>query len=159
MQLQFQRKVAARLLKCGVNRVWIDPDRMDDVAEAATKDDIRYLIKMGAIRARKIKGTSRARARVHTVKRRKGRRRGHGSRKGKTYARYPRKWRWMRTIRAIRAQLREWRDSGAIDRRTYRMLYLQAKGGMFKNKAHLVAQAEALGLLKEENKNGKGANV
>jgi len=159
MNLRPQRRMAAELLKCGINRVWIDPDRVDDVEEAATKDDIRYLIKIGAIKARKIKGTSRHRARMREIKKAKGRRRGHGSRKGRKYARYPRKWQWMRTIRAIRRQLREWRDSGVIDRRTYRMLYMKAKGGMFKSRAHLIVQVKTMGLLKEDVEDGKRTNV
>ncbi len=54
----------------------------------------------------------------------------------------------MRSIRPIRQLLRELRDDGKIDRRTYRQFYLMAKGGMFKSKAHLEQQLRAEGRLK-----------
>ena len=44
MQITNQKKMAAQLLKCGVNRVWIDPHRVDQVATAVQKDDIREYI-------------------------------------------------------------------------------------------------------------------
>ena len=34
MDLKYQKRVAAELLKCGENRVWIDPNKAEDVAEA-----------------------------------------------------------------------------------------------------------------------------
>ena len=80
----------------------------------------------------------------------KGRRRGHGSRKGAKYARLPRKRRWIMTIRAIRAYLKELRDKGLIDRHTYRIYYRRAKGGEFKSKAHLRSHLISDGLLREE---------
>jgi len=39
--LRNQRRMAASILKCGVNRVWIDHDRVDEIAKAVTKNDIR----------------------------------------------------------------------------------------------------------------------
>jgi large subunit ribosomal protein L19e len=41
--------------------------------------------------------------------------------------------------------LRELKESGEIDRQTYRMLYRKAKGGEFRNVAHLEAYIEAHG--------------
>lgn len=48
--LKMQRRIAAELLKCGENRVWIDPEKVDEVASAITREDIRRLIKEGVIR-------------------------------------------------------------------------------------------------------------
>ena len=150
MNVKFQRRIAAELLKCGENRVWIDPNALDEVKDAVTKDDVRNLIKRGLIKKRRIKGTSRIRANYIKRQREKGRRRGHGSRKGRKYARYPRKLRWMKTIRPIRKVLRDLRDSGKIDRPTYRKFYLLAKGGVFKSKNHLLAHLRDEGYIKEE---------
>ena len=137
MNLKTQRRLAAEILKVGLDRVWIDPEALDEVGGAVTRDDIRKLIKEGKIKAKQKEGISRYRARKLAFQRSKGRRRGHGSRKGAKYARYPRKQRWMSRIRAIRRRLRELRDSGKIDRTTYRKLYLLAKGGVFRSKAHV----------------------
>ena len=39
-----QRRLAARILKIGQNRVWINPERMDDVEGAITREEVRKLI-------------------------------------------------------------------------------------------------------------------
>lgn len=150
MDLSYQRRMAASLLKCGVNRVWIDPDRIEDVGEAVTRSDIRSLINAGTIKASRKRGTSRGRIRFRIEQKKKGRRRGHGSRKGGKKARFPKKRRWIQTIRPIRAMLKELRDSGRIERSTYRRFYLLAKGGTFKSKAHLEMHLRAEGVLKEK---------
>ena len=59
MQITNQKRLAARLLKCGVNRVWVNPDYVDQVASAVQTDDIREFIDEGWIRAKPVKGTSR----------------------------------------------------------------------------------------------------
>ena len=100
--LRNQRRMAASLLKCGVNRVWMDHDRVDEIAKAVTKDDIRVLIKGKAIKSKQKKGISSGRKKYIIKQKEKGRRRGHGSRKGAKYARLPRKDQWIRTIRPIR---------------------------------------------------------
>ncbi len=148
MDLRLQRRLAAAVLKCGQNRIWFDPTALEDIATAATKEDIRELIERGVIKRKPVKGVCRARINKKRMQKRKGRRRGHGSRKGKKTARMPRKRLWIIRIRAIRRRLRYLRDTGAIDRRTYRMLYRKAKGGEFRSVAHLNAYIEQMGLLK-----------
>ncbi|MCJ7516993.1 MAG: 50S ribosomal protein L19e, partial [Methanomassiliicoccales archaeon] len=65
MDLKSQRRIAAQILGCGEGRVWIDPDRIEDVADAITRADIRTAIESGTIRARPKKGVSRGRARYN----------------------------------------------------------------------------------------------
>ena len=144
MNLKLQRKMAAEILKCGENRIWIDPTALEDVATAATKEDVRELIEGGVIKRKPVKGISRARINKRKLQRRKGRRRGHGRRKGKKTARMSKKEQWMVRIRALRKRLKYLRDTGAIDRRTYRMLYRKAKGGEFRSVAHFNAYLESL---------------
>jgi large subunit ribosomal protein L19e len=150
MDLKNQRRMAAEILKCGENRVWIDPTRMEDVSDAITRADIRRRINDKAIRAKQKKGVSRGRARYTQGQKKKGKQRGQGSRKGSKHARKPKKQAWIETIRPIRAQLRYYRDTKKIDSKTYRKLYRRAKGGMFKNKARLRAHLISEGLLKEK---------
>lgn len=152
VDLTNQRRVAATLLKCGENRVWIDSKSIEEVAYAVTRDDIRNLIKTGIIQARQKRGTSRGRIRFAQAQRKKGKRKGQGSRKGGKYARYPKKLRWIHTIRPIRTQLRELRDQNLIERKVYRKFYLHAKGGMFKSRGHLMAHLNAENLIKEGKK-------
>ncbi|MFX1509754.1 MAG: 50S ribosomal protein L19e [Promethearchaeota archaeon] len=131
MNVSTQRELAARILKVGVNRVWIDPDRLDDVALAIRRDDIRKLIHEGAIRKVPIQGVSRGRAKVVHEKQKRGLRSGPGSRKGKRTARLSSKESWMIKIRAIRLHLKKLRARRIIKPRDYRRLYRLSKGGVF----------------------------
>ena len=150
MNLTYLRRIAADLLGCGLNRVWItnDPAFDDELLESITREDVRRLIARRIVQKRHEVGISRGRTRARNAQKAKGRRRGAGSRRGTFNARDPRKRRWIRSIRPIRRRLRELRDTGKIDARTYRRFYLQAKGGMFKSRAHLDQQLRAAGALK-----------
>jgi large subunit ribosomal protein L19e len=147
--LRNQRRMAASILKCGVNRVWMDQDRLEEIAKAVTKEDIRILINGKAITVRQIKGISNGRKKYNKKQKEKGRKRGHGSRKGAKYARLPKKKRWIRTIRPLRQYLKNLRDEKQIDKTAYRKYYMKAKGGEFRSKRHLQTHLIADGILKE----------
>jgi len=148
MDLRFQRRLAAEVLDCGMNRVWFDPDALDEIATAATKEDIRELIERGLIKRKPVKGVCRVRINKRRAQKRKGRRRGHGRRKGKATARMPRKRAWIIRIRALRRRLRFLKEKGILDSRTYRMLYRKAKGGEFRSVSHLNAYLRSMGVLR-----------
>lgn len=150
--LRNQRRMAASILKCGVNRVWMDHDRTDEIAKAVTKDDIRVLIRGGAVKSRQVKGISRGRKKLNAKQKEKGRRRGQGSRKGAKYARSPKKKQWIRTIRPLRTFLRSLRDDGKVGKSDYRKYYRKANGGEFRSKHHLHSHLISDGILKEEGK-------
>jgi len=114
--LRSQRRLAAEILKVGESRVWIDPERIEDVELAITREEIRKLIHEKAIVAKPKKGVSRARARILKVKRKMGRRRGVGSRSGPSGARNPRKRAWILKVRALRSEfLYDLASSGVFD--------------------------------------------
>jgi len=148
--LRNQRRMAASILKCGENRVWMDTDRIDEIAKAVTRNDVKILINGGAIKSKQITGISRWRKKYNAAQKQKGRRRGHGSRKGAKYARLPRKERWINTIRPIRKYLKQLRDEQAIPRNVYRTYYRKAKGGEFRSTQHLRSHLISDGILKEE---------
>ncbi len=149
VDLSLQKRLAAEVLGVGVSRIWIDPTRIDEVVDAITREDIRKLIKDGVIQVKPIHGNSRARWRYRHQQRRKGRRRGYGKRKGVKTARMDEKEVWMNRIRKIRRYLRYLRDHGVIDRKTYRRLYMLAKGGVFHSLASLRTYMIEKGILKE----------
>jgi large subunit ribosomal protein L19e len=151
MDLKNQKRMAAEILKCGHTRVWLDPNRIEDIADAITRADIRTAIESGTIRATPKKGISRGRARHMAAQKAKGRRRGQGSRKGAQGARTPRKRRWIQTIRPIRVELAMLRDEGKITKKVYRVFYMKAKGGMFKSRNNLLMHLKMAGYLKEAN--------
>jgi len=137
MNLTSQRKLAASVLDCGIYRVWIDPERMDEVSLAITREEIRKLIKDKAIKALPENSQSRGRARVLAEKKKKGRRTGPGSKKGKKYSVVSKKSRWINRIRAQRKHLVGLRDRRVITVNTYRNLYRKAKGGEFRSVSEL----------------------
>ncbi|GAB4316645.1 MAG: 50S ribosomal protein L19e [Promethearchaeota archaeon] len=142
MDLKSQRRIAAEILKCGVNRVWMDPAMEDEIIMAITRDDIRQLIKQGIIKKRPEKGISRSRAKVRHERKKRGHGVGPGKRKGKKTARTPKKKAWIQRIRPQRRLLKKLRDRKMIERSVYRKLYLQAKGGAFNSVAHLLRHLE-----------------
>lgn len=137
--------MAAELLKVGEGRVWIDPERIDYVEVAITREEIRTLIHEGIIQCRPEKGVSRARARVLQKKKRKG----PGRKSGSARAIVSKKQAWMRRIRALRKKLRELKTSRVITESAYRQLYGMAGGGVFKSTADLERYIKARGLWRK----------
>ncbi len=148
--LSNQRQLASRILDCGLDRVWFDPEASEEIASAITREDLRGLIEKGTIKAKPIKGVSRGRARAVDEKRKYGHRKGHGSRKGKKGARNPRKEQWVKKIRALRRRLKELREDGSLDKSVYCRLYRKAKGGEYRSVAHLESHLESEKVLIKE---------
>jgi large subunit ribosomal protein L19e len=135
--LKSQRRLAAQVLKIGQNRVWIDPERADDVEAAITRDEVRRLIHQGTIKASPERGISRGRVRIIHEKKKKGRRSGPGSRTGSSHARVSKKQVWMRKIRALRNKLRTLKAKKMIVENSYQRLYRMAGSGRFESVADL----------------------
>ena len=146
MSLRSQRRLAAEILKVGEGRVWIDPDRTEDVEVAITREEIRKLIHERVIQPLPKKGVSRARARVLQEKRKKGLRRGPGRKSGSAKTRVPKKQAWMKKIRPLRKKLRELKASRAITESVYRQLYNMAESGVFESTADLERYIRTRGL-------------
>lgn len=142
MSLRSQRRLAAEILKVGINRVRISPDRIEDVETAISREEIRKLIHEGVIRPAPKKGVSRARARILHEKKKKGLRRGPGKRSGSARAKISKKKAWMSRIRALRKKLREWKANRMISESSYRRLYNVAGGGMFASIAEMERYAK-----------------
>ena len=136
-----QKRMAAKILKTGISRIWLNPEKMKDIEKAITKWDVRKLIKKGDIKvlSEKIKMKS-------VIKKRK---RGPGSKKGKKYSIVPRKRRWISTVRPQRRMLKELKTTGQLDNASYRKLYGLVKGGMFRSRAHLRLYIEQNNMIKK----------
>lgn len=149
MSLQSQRRLAADLLKVGANRVWIDPDRVEDVEVAITRTEIRKLIHEGAIKQLPSRGVSRSRAQVLHEKRKKGLRRGPGTKEGSGRALITKKDAWMLRIRALRRKLREWKENRVITEGAYRQMYSAAGGGGFSSITDMERYAKTRGFWRK----------
>jgi large subunit ribosomal protein L19e len=138
-----QRRIAADIMKVGKNRVWIDPERMDDVESAITREEVRKLVHEQAIKASAIQGVSRGRAKIIQEKKRRGRRKGPGSKSGTPKAVITKKEAWMSRIRALRRRLRELKADRTITESNYRELYMMAGSGRFTSITDMERYAKA----------------
>ena len=133
-----QKKIAAKILKCGTGRLWIDP-ASEKVWSAITRRDIRSFIREGVIK------------KLPTFKHRKTTEKSQqraGSRKGTSGARLGKKERWLHVVRPQRRMLKELRETKQLDPKAYRKLYRLIKGNAFRSKAHLTLYLNDKDLIK-----------
>ncbi len=155
MDTSYQKKLAAKLLKCSPKRVKMAQEK--DIEEALTRNDVKHLIVKGLITKKQKKGVTRAEANKRMIKKKKGRGSGAGTKSGTRYSKVDRKSLWMRTVRAQRALLRELRDRGQIEKGVYGDLYKRSKGGEFRNKNHMLSYMRDNGLIRGTKKGGVNA--
>ncbi|MFT4297566.1 MAG: 50S ribosomal protein L19e [Candidatus Woesearchaeota archaeon] len=135
--LKLQRRLAAQILKCAPEKVLFNTDDFSEVKESITKADIKGLIGSGIIGKKHSNASSRARARKNLVQKRKGLKKGHGSRKGTANARSKKKDEWICRIRKQRSLLKLLKEKEMITKKIYQTLANKAKGGFFRSERHL----------------------
>ena|SRR3989344_5822022 len=135
--LTLQRRLAAQVFDVGENRIWLDPTFPEDLLKALTRQDIKHLIARGHIRAKPENSNSRGRIRHALAQKRKGRRHGQGSRKGKKAVRQQLKTQWVSKIRLQRELFGELKEKKLISIPTYRHLRQKSKGGFFRSPRHV----------------------
>ena len=86
------------MLKVGKRRVWCDPNEVNVIKTADSRQALRKMIKNNLIRANPITMHSKARHQRHMLAKGKGRHTGYGRRKGSANARMPVKVRSPFTI-------------------------------------------------------------
>jgi len=131
-----KRELVARILSVGANRVRFEPDRLEDIADSITRENIRSLVKSGAIWTVQPKGGSRGRA----IKKRsvwKVHGKGPGSKKGKKTARVGKKEIYVVRIRSMRYHLKVIKERKDITNDVYWHLYKKVNGGQVRSLAHL----------------------
>lgn len=137
-----QRRLAARIMKVGLTKVWMDPTNPKDISQAITRADVRRLILKKLIKKLPNK--------VKMPKERVKRNRGQGSRRGSKNSIIDSKTKWIQTVRPLRRELKEMKASGSIENSTYKQMRRLVKGGMFRSRSHLRLYLEQHGLLKKK---------
>ena len=127
------RKVAARLLKTGESKIWIDSAHAARVKEAITKEDVRTMIAEKIIRKRKDEGKTNP---IHSGKK-KRKKTGPGKKRGTAKARSQERKKWIKGVRAQRKKLVELREKKVKFKVPYRKVYRMVKGGFFKGKKYV----------------------
>ena len=149
MMLNTQKRIAATILKCSPSKVVFDTEKLTEIKDALTKQDMRTLVESGVVKKARSNEQSRVRARLRAAQRSKGRQRGHGTRKGSANSRLPRKRAWIGKIRLQRSLLKKWREKKEISKKNYRDLYMKAKGGFFRSKRHVELYVSEHGMRKK----------
>ncbi len=125
MNLLSKKRLAAKTLGVGAGRIIFDTNRIDEVKEAITKQDIRDLNSSGAIKIREV--TGRRRVEKSQSRRRMGKiRKKIVSRKGE----------YVIITRKLRLYVKNLKDQGKITDEKYKEMRSKIKMKMFKSKRH-----------------------
>ncbi|MEC8220712.1 MAG: 50S ribosomal protein L19e [Nanoarchaeota archaeon] len=152
MNLKKQKQLIARSLGVSPKRVKLSnaPEHKKEIQELISREGAKDLLSEGMVTKSAPRGNSRTRANHIAAQKKKGRRSGHGSRRGTENARFGDKDKWMIKIRALRALLKKFKDEGRLETSTYRDLYRKSKGNFFRNKRHMLLFIEQNSLLKSK---------
>lgn len=136
MTIQLTKRLAARLLKRGVNAIKIKEISYKEASKAITGEDVRTLIKNGSIYTIKKKKNLSLHGKELHKKRLKGARRGIGKKKGTLKARTGRTY--PQHIRAQRRIIKILKSDNTINNEQFKKFYKLVKGGTFTTKSHLI---------------------
>jgi ribosomal protein L19E len=143
MNLRVKKQLASRALKVGKERIIFVNERLDEIKEAITKQDIIDLHKDGAIKVREISGR-KSKPKTH-----KKRTAGNVRKKVNT-----RKRDYIIMTRKLRKIVADLKNSGKINREEFKDLRKKIRNKSFKSKAQL---KEIMGQRESSQKgSGKG---
>ena len=141
MAVNTVKRLASDIMGVGTTRVKFKEgkDSLTRIKEALTRMDVQGLIKDGVVYKVPKKGRRKVK---------KSKKRGKGSRKGKSII--PAKEKWMTRVRAQRKYLKELVDSNALDKENKRTVYRRIKSGLFRSKKAMLIYLKDAGLIHEE---------
>jgi len=162
MNLRKQKNLSSRALGISKKRIKFittNPDNKKELKELISREGVKDLIENKIIIKLNKVGISRTRANKILSQKKKGRRSGHGSRKGTANARFNTKDKWIIKIRALRNLLKSFKNTNKLKVKDYRDLYRKAKGNFFRNKRHMMLFIDQNNLLKDTDSGVKSKYV
>lgn len=150
MNLAKKKQLAAEVLNVGKNKIKFAGDKLPEIKEAITKQDIRDLYKEGFITIKPIAGKKK--------KNKRKTKKGPGKIRIKVRKR---KRNYIIITRKLRNYLRELKNQGKIDNEIYWQLRKKIKARYFKSKSYLKEYLENIEknnqkeIFKTETKVGK----
>lgn len=147
MNLKTKKILASKALNAGKNRIYFDPERLSEIKEAITKQDIIALNQDGIIKIKPVKGRK-------TVVKRK-RRKGAGKIKMKIRKR---KENYVRLTRKLRKYLKGLKQKGAIENDLYWKLRTKIKTNSFKSLFNFKEYISGIGKLEAKTQTNESHN-
>lgn len=126
MKLDLKKRLAADTMKVGKGKIQFNISRLDEIKEAITRQDIKDLVKSGAIAIKPPKG------RKKNIKRKHRRRTGKIKKKVKT-----RKQDYVKMTRKLRNYLKEIKKQGKIELEDYKDARKKIRNRIYKSKRNL----------------------
>ncbi|MBS3071791.1 hypothetical protein J4408_02270 [Candidatus Pacearchaeota archaeon] len=126
MKLDKKKQLAVRTLGVGLGRIIFNNERLNEIKEAITKQDIKDLYESGAISIREIKGRKK-------IERRKTKR-GPGSVKKKVK---PGKQGYVKLTRKLRRHLTSLKQKNQITKEQFIGIRKEIKASSFRSLAHM----------------------
>lgn len=133
MKLRNKKKLAADTLGVGKARIIFIEERLEEIKDALTKQDMRDLFAEGAFLLREVKGRRKNTKRKH--------KKGTGSIKKKVKNR---KQEYVKITRKLRGYAKELKDQGKLSREEVKEIRKRIRNRDFKSKANLKNYIEAL---------------
>lgn len=133
--LKLQKRIASKILGIGINKVFFEPDRVSEIKDAITKQDVEELIKAGAIKGLPVVGNKRRSGKLRDSRRTKGRKRGMGKKRKRVETR---KRDYINKIRKMRALLKHMKNKNEISSEIYTASRKLAKSGIIKTRKELI---------------------
>lgn len=138
MNLKKKKQLVARTFNIGAGRIAFDSERIDEIKEAITKQDMRDLLSSGVIFIKEVKGRRKE-------KQRKRRKKGPGKIKKKIKNR---KQRYVKITRKLREFVRQLKLQGRISKEDYKIIRKQIRARMFRSKEHMNELIKETGKLR-----------
>ncbi|MCR4284900.1 MAG: 50S ribosomal protein L19e [archaeon] len=126
MQLTKKKELAAKVLGVGKSRILFVDSHLPEIKEAITRQDIRDLASLGAIKIKEVSGRKKVVKRKH--RRRTGKVKKKVNKSKKEYVIITRK---------LRTFVRHLLKTGAVDKEKHREVRKMIRARRFKSKRHL----------------------